>query len=166
MDVGGGDSRLVDHLLQRGASCVAVLDVSGAAIAMARHRLGASADRVQWIESDVTGDWSVSPRDIWHDRAVFHFLTDRDDRAAYLTRLHASVKPGGSVVLATFSPTGPERCSGLPVQRYDEVGLADALGREFLLRDVVPEAHRTPAGAIQDFVFTRFVRLIDPQKPG
>jgi hypothetical protein len=148
----------VDALLARGLSCIAVLDVSGAALLRARDRLGPRARRVEWIEADVTGDWSVSARDIWHDRAVFHFLTARDDRLAYLARLHATVSQGGSVVLATFGPTGPERCSGLPVQRYDALGLSDALGPEFVLVDVVPEAHQTPAGLVQDFIYARFVR--------
>ena len=148
----------MDHVLQRGLSCLAVLDVSRAALARARQRLGPAAARVEWIESDVTTDWSVAPRDIWHDRAVFHFLTEPNDRAAYLTRLRATVKPGGSVVLATFGPTGPERCSGLAVRRYDAQDLAVQLGSEFALAEAVPESHRTPAGAVQDFLYARFVR--------
>jgi trans-aconitate methyltransferase len=159
VDVGGGDSRLVDYLLERGLACISVLDVSGAALARAQQRLGPHADRVEWIESDVTGDWSVSPRDIWHDRAVFHFLTDAADRAAYLSRLHETVKPGGSVVLATFAPTGPERCSGLPVQRYSPADLERVLGSDFALVEDVSESHRTSSGTIQDFTYARLVRV-------
>jgi hypothetical protein len=148
----------VDALLARGVSCIAVLDLSGAALQRARARLGPRADLVEWIEADVASEWSVSRRDIWHDRAVFHFLTTRDDRFAYLARLRATLRPGGSAVLATFGPTGPERCSGLPVRRYDAHALSEALGGEFVLKDVVPEAHRTPGGRVQDFLYTRFVR--------
>ena len=148
----------MDALLARGVSCIAVLDVSGLALRRAQDRLGARAARVEWIEADVTGDWSVSPRDIWHDRAVFHFLTTPDDRLAYVARLRATLRQGGSVVLATFGPTGPKRCSGLPVQRYDPVSLSEALGPEFVLKEVVPQAHRTPAGLVRDFIYARFVR--------
>ena len=149
----------MDHLLERGVSCISILDVSGAALARARQRLGPDADRVEWIESDVTNDWSVSPRDIWHDRAVFHFLTDSADRAKYINRLHETVKPGGSVVLATFAPTGPEWCSGLAVQRYSPADLERTLGSDFVLVEDVPESHRTPSGTIQDFTYARFVRV-------
>jgi ubiquinone/menaquinone biosynthesis C-methylase UbiE len=148
----------VDVLLASGVSCVAVLDVSSAALERARRRLGSLAQRVEWIEADVTRGWSVSPRDIWHDRAVFHFLVEQADRAAYLARLRTVLKPGGSVVLATFAPTGPERCSGLPVHRYDAASLGEQLGPEFVLAETLTEAHRTPTGTIQDFTYCRFVR--------
>ena len=135
-----------------------VLDVAGAALARARARLGDQADRVWWIEGDVTAEWTVPSVDIWHDRAAFHFLTDADDRARYMAHLRAAVKPGGTVIMATFAPDGPERCSGLPVCRYDAVGLGAELGRGFTLVETVAEAHRTPASSPQSFIYSRFVR--------
>jgi SAM-dependent methyltransferase len=142
--------------------CVTVLDVSAAALARARARLGEQADRVRWIEADVTSSWTVPPVDIWHDRAVFHFLTDPKDRAIYVAHLRHTVRPGGTVIIATFALDGPERCSGLPVCRYDSAGLAAELGGGFSLVDSVPEAHRTPAGSVQSFRYSRFVRAIEP----
>lgn len=158
IDIGGGDSRLVDRLVARGLRCVTVLDVSGAALARAAARLGGLADHVQWIETDVTGPWTAAPVDIWHDRAVFHFLTDAEDRARYVARVRELVISGGSVIVGTFAPDGPERCSGLPVCRYDAAGIGAELGKGFTLVDMVAEAHRTPTGAIQHFNYSRFVR--------
>jgi SAM-dependent methyltransferase len=149
----------VDRLVARELSCVYVLDVSAAALARARARLGAAAAAVTWIDADVTSDlWPVPRVDAWHDRAVFHFLTDAADRAAYVDRLRAAVTPGGTVVIATFGVDGPERCSGLPVRRYAPDDLAAELGPPFRLVDAVPDAHRTPSGAVQSFVYARFVR--------
>ena len=116
IDVGGGDSRLVDALLARGLACLAVLDVSDEALGRVKARVGAAAP-VTWIEADVTDQWSLKPMDIWHDRAVFHFLTSQTERARYITRLTQTVKPGGCAVIATFALDGPEVCSGLPVVR-------------------------------------------------
>jgi len=158
IDIGGGDSRLVDHLVSRGLPCVTVLDVSAAALARARARLGEHADRVRWIEADVTGPWTVSPVNIWHDRAVFHFLTEADDRVRYVAHVRDVVKPGGSVIIGTFAPDGPERCSGLPVCRYDAAGIGAELGEGFTLVETVADAHRTPTGAVQSFSYSRFVR--------
>ena len=148
----------MDHLVSRGLRCVTVLDVSAAALARARTRLGEQADQVRWIEADVTGPWTVSQVDIWHDRAVFHFLTEADDRARYVAHVLNVVKVGGTVVMGTFALDGPERCSGLPVCRYDAAGLGAELGEEFTLVETVPDAHRTPTGAVQSFSYSRFVR--------
>lgn len=148
----------MDHLVARHLGCVTVLDVSATALARARARLEEAADRVTWIEADVTGSWTVPVVDVWHDRAVFHFLTEAPDRARYVARVREAVKPGGSVVIGTFAPDGPERCSGLPVRRYDSAGLAAELGKGFALVETVPERHRTPSGAVQSFNFGRFVR--------
>jgi trans-aconitate methyltransferase len=158
IDVGGGDSHLVDHLTARGVTCLAILDISGAALARCRSRLGVSASIPTWIETDVTAPWTVEPMDIWHDRAVFHFLTAAADRARYLERLCATLKPGGSVVLATFAPDGPERCSGLPVQRYSAESLAAELGGQFALAETQAHVHTTPRGTSQSFVHSRFTR--------
>jgi trans-aconitate methyltransferase len=114
LDVGGGDSRLVDALIDRGFTCLAVLDISQAALERSQQRLGHSGDHVRWLAVDVTSEWSVGPVDVWHDRAVFHFLVDESDRRRYRDRLLSSLKPGGSAIVATFAADGPERCSGLP----------------------------------------------------
>jgi len=156
LDVGGGEAHLVDGLLSRGVTCVAVLDVAGAALERAKARLGESASAVTWIEADVTADWSWKPADIWHDRATFHFLTSAGDRARYTERLRAGLKAGGSAIIATFAPEGPETCSGLPVVRYWPETLAAELGDPFVLEDCRRHVHTTPWGATQAFQYSRF----------
>lgn len=163
IDIGGGASRLVDALLEAGWRDIAVLDIAGAALAKARERLGprgAGADwSVDWIVADITR-WRPQRRyDLWHDRAVFHFLTDPADRAAYKAALHAAVAPGGHVVIGSFAPDGPERCSGLPVQRYSPDSLQAELGPDLVLQQALQEEHHTPAGRLQHFQFSRFRRL-------
>lgn len=158
IDIGGGDSRLVDHLVARGLRCVTVLDVSAAALARARARLGDRAHRVTWIEADVTGSWTARQVDIWHDRAAFHFLTEAEDRQRYVEHVRHLVKPGGTMIIGTFAPQGPERCSGLPVRRYDAAALRAELGEGFTLVETVTDAHRTPSGTVQPFSYSRFVR--------
>jgi len=158
LDVGGGDSRLVDVLAARGLDCLAVLDVSRAALHRAQERLGERAGAFTWIESDVTAPWSLKPIDIWHDRAVFHFLTAAAERATYRTHLLQTVKPGGAAIIATFALDGPERCSGLPVARYSAKTLTEELGREFTLVEAVRYEHQTPWGTTQPFVYARFRR--------
>ena len=158
LDVGGGDSRLVDVLASRGLDCLAVLDVSGAALHRAQERLGDLAGAFTWIESDVTAAWSLKPMDIWHDRAVFHFLTTSEERATYQRHLRDTVKPGGAVIIATFAPDGPERCSGLPVARYSADALAEELGTDFILVEARRHEHQTPSGGTQPFVYARFRR--------
>lgn len=158
IDLGGGASRLVDTLLEEGYTDLTVLDISGAALAEARRRLGAAAAGVRWIEADATSVELPGRYALWHDRAVFHFLTDPRERAAYLERLRRHLAPGGALIIATFAPDGPERCSGLPVQRYDERGLAQTLGPGLRLEAVCREVHTTPAGAAQSFVYCRFRR--------
>ena len=158
IDVGGGDSRLVDRLIDRGLRRIFVLDISRAALVRAQARLGALRDRVVWIEANVTDDWNVPAVDIWHDRAVFHFLTDAADRRRYVERLRRAVKPGGSVVMATFALDGPENCSGLPVVRYSAATLSAELGAEFVCEESFGDLHRTPSGVIQPFCYARFSR--------
>lgn len=159
VDVGGGQSRLVDALVARGLDCLAVLDVSGTALSQTRERLGTTAAIPIWIEADVTAEWTLKPMDIWHDRAVFHFLTDADDRARYRAHLLSTLKPGGAVVMATFAPDGPEKCSGLPVRRYAPETLAAELGDAFRLEESRPHRHETPWGATQSFQYSRFTRV-------
>lgn len=158
LDVGGGDSRLVDHLAGRGMDCLAVLDVSGAALQRARTRLGEIAKVPVWIEADVTGDWTLKPMDIWHDRAVFHFLTTPEDQTTYLEHLSAVLKVGGSAIIATFAPDGPDTCSGLPVARYSPESLGERLGSGFTLVESRRHVHRTPWGTAQAFQYSRFIR--------
>lgn len=158
LDVGGGDSRLVDHLVARGLRCVTVLDVSGAALQRARDRLGDAASVPVWLEADVTGAWSIAPVDIWHDRAVFHFLTEAGDRARYREHLEQCVKPGGFAIVATFAPDGPDRCSGLPVARYSPESLQRELGQAFTLVESASHVHATPWNAAQSFQYARFRR--------
>lgn len=154
IDVGGGASTLVDDLLAGGSWQVTVLDISVAALQVARRRLGAAADRVRWIDADITKvQLEPAAYDVWHDRAVFHFLTDPADRAAYVAQVRRAVRPGGHVIVAAFGPNGPQQCSGLPVMRYGPGELHAQFGGEFELLEHVAEQHRTPAGAIQQFVY-------------
>jgi hypothetical protein len=159
LDVGGGDSHLVDHLAARGMNCLAVLDVSGSALARARSRLGARAAIPTWLEADVAGEWTLKPMDIWHDRAVFHFLTSPDDRKRYRLHLLQTLKQGGSAIVATFSLDGPDHCSGLPVQRYSPETLSAELGPELAMVETLPHIHTTPWGISQSFVYCRFRRV-------
>jgi SAM-dependent methyltransferase len=159
IDVGGGDSRVVDALVARGLDCVAVLDISETALCRAQTRLGSAATPVTWIEADVTGDWTLKPMDIWHDRAVFHFLVASADRERYKRRLQRTLRPHGAVIIATFAADGPERCSGLPVVRYSPEALAAELGDEFRLIETAPYLHRTPWGSVQSFQYSRFARV-------
>lgn len=158
IDIGGGASRLVDSLLLANFRRLTVLDLSGAALDAARQRLGEQAAFVKWVIADVT-TWEPSQTyDLWHDRAAFHFLTDRADQSAYVERLKRAVKPAGFVIIGTFAPDGPERCSGLPIVRYDAAALAAMLGHEFELIDARRHEHTTPWGAVQRFQFATFRR--------
>jgi 2-polyprenyl-3-methyl-5-hydroxy-6-metoxy-1,4-benzoquinol methylase len=158
IDVGGGASTLVDDLLADGYSDLTVLDVSEAALARAKARLAAKAAKVAWIAADIV-TWRPSRTwAVWHDRAVFHFLVETAQQDAYLAALTAATAPGATAILATFALDGPERCSGLPVQRYSAGLLAARLGPAFRLVSEAGERHRTPAGAEQSFVWAVFER--------
>ena len=159
IDVGGGASRLVDALVVQGFRSIAVLDISAAALDAAKARLGPKSTDVDWIVADVTKWRPARTYDIWHDRAAFHFLTDAADRDAYVDRLKSATTTGSQVIIGTFALDGPEKCSGLSVQRHDAKSLADVLGPSFALVDTFSEAHRTPWGAIQHFQFSRFRRV-------
>ena len=158
IDVGGGASRLVDHLLDHGYGDITVADIAPAALQAARDRLGLKSEQVSWVAADATHADFGRTFDVWHDRAVFHFLTEADDRQRYLTTLDASLSIGGHVVLATFGPDGPEYCSGLPVRRYSIDLMQDTLGGNFELIDHEIEQHVAPSGAIQQFVYGMFRR--------
>lgn len=156
IDIGGGASTLVDHLLAEGYGDITVLDIAAGALAAARMRLGAASKSVTWIEDDITG--FVPPRryQLWHDRAVLHFLTTPQDRARYHAALTQGIASGGYAIFATFGPQGPLKCSGLDVVRYAPEDLAAFLGAGFrLLRSDLNE-HVTPAGKNQQFCYTLF----------
>lgn len=158
IDVGGGASTLVDDLLARGYTDVIVLDIADAPLAKARARLGVLASRVTWTVADVTR-WQPPRRyAVWHDRAVFHFLTTAEGQEDYIRTLRAATEPGSRAILATFAPDGPEKCSGLPVQRYSPESLAARLGAPFELTEAEHETHVTPWGTEQRFVYSVFRR--------
>lgn len=154
IDVGGGASTLVDDLLREGYGNLSVLDLSESALSTARQRLGGPATLVNWLVGDITR--IELPRHayaVWHDRAVFHFLTTHEERAAYVRAVLRAVKPGGHVIVATFAEDGPEKCSGLPVMRYSADGLHAEFGAPFTLLAQEREEHHTPAGAVQKFIY-------------
>lgn len=156
IDVGGGASVLVDCLLEAGFTRLAVLDLSGTALSHSRARLGVRAADVEWFESDVTTFRSPHPFALWHDRAVFHFLTEADDRQRYVATLRQTLQSGGTAIIATFALDGPLKCSGLDVVRYDEQLILDELGPGFLLQEVRRETHVTPWESEQRFMYFRF----------
>jgi 2-polyprenyl-3-methyl-5-hydroxy-6-metoxy-1,4-benzoquinol methylase len=158
IDVGGGASRLVDRLLERGFQRVAILDLSANALEGVKKRLGRRAEGIDWIATDVTSWEPSSTYDLWHDRATFHFLTEAADRDAYVVRLKKAVRAGGHVIIATFASDGPERCSGLPIVRYEPETVAAVLGPEFDLVESKRDDHVTPGGNTQHFQFSRFLR--------
>lgn len=162
VDVGGGASTLVDDLLARGFDRVSVADISAAALAHAKARLGDGARSVRWIVGDATTPiFDEDSVDLWHDRAVFHFLTAPERRDAYVEGLRRSLRLGGFVIIATFGPHGPERCSGLPVTRYASSEIAALLGGGFEIIDVADEQHTTPSGASQEFAYVLLKRAGD-----
>ena len=152
LDVGGGASTLVDSLVSLEYANLVVLDIADNALANARTRLGAEAERVRWIAGDVlTLDLPDHSVDLWHDRAVFHFLTSMEDRRRYVSQVRRNLRPNGHVIIATFAEDGPTRCSGLPVVRYDAAHLHGEFGDGFQLLTTIREEHTTPAGARQLF---------------
>ena len=158
IDIGGGASRLVDTLVDRDYGDVTLLDLSEPAIAIAKARLGERAAAVAWIVGDVT-QWEPSRSyDVWHDRAAFHFLTEVSDRAAYAARLTRALSPSGHAIIGTFAMDGPDRCSGLPVVRYDAARLSEVLGDSFVLVETRRHDHKTPMGGTQRFQFSAFRR--------
>lgn len=154
IDIGAGESTLVDDLLERGYENITVLDVSQTALEVTKKRLGLLAEQVKWIVADITQvEMESFTYDVWHDRAVFHFLTSIEQRAAYVRNVAKAVKPGGYVIVSTFGPEGPTKCSGLEVMRYDAESLRDEFGTHFRLIESLKELHRTPFGTTQQFVY-------------
>lgn len=158
IDVGGGASMLVDDLINAGYSDLSVLDISEAALIVAQQRLGSRSAGVKWIEGDITQlTLPEHHYDVWHDRAVFHFLTDAKDRRSYVAQLAQALKPKGQLIISTFSEGGPQQCSNLPVVRYSPEGLQKELGIAFALQEHTHETHITPFETQQEFVYCRFV---------
>lgn len=154
IDIGGGASTLVDDLLVKGYSNLSVLDLSAAALSASQNRLGTKANDVNWVVADITkADLPVQSYDVWHDRAVFHFLTSAEDRQAYVQAVLRAVKPGGHVIVATFAEDGPLQCSGLPVMRYNSDELHAEFGEPFTLVHHEKESHQTPFGTAQQFTY-------------
>lgn len=160
IDVGGGAASLVDQLLDLGVKRVAVLDISDAGLAVSKRRLGSRARRVEWIVGDVTTVEDIGQFDVWHDRAVFHFLTADEDRRHYVRLAEHTLHPGGTAIMATFAWDGPERCSGLEVRRYDPRQLAEQCGPAFELTHSERHVHVTPRSAQQPFLYATFRRAV------
>lgn len=158
IDIGGGTSRLVDALLGERLDRIAVLDISDTALAKTRDRLGARADEIEWICGDATEIESIGTFDIWHDRAVFHFLITDKDRRRYRVLVERTVPEGGYAIIATFGPRGPEKCSGLDVCRYNDHGLLEEFGSKFSMAHSSLVDHMTPAGRQQQFLYTMLSR--------
>lgn len=161
IDIGGGDSKLVDHLLEEGFHNLSVLDISGEALQRAKERTGTNSEKIKWIECDILAFTPTTAYDVWHDRAVFHFLTDPKSIQQYLKIVQASVT--GSVIIGTFSPEGPKKCSGLPILQYDENSLTELFKSiSFERIECKRVDHTTPSGTVQNFQFCRFHKIPNP----
>lgn len=159
IDVGGGDSFLVDHLLDLGYQDITVLDISSASLNRAKKRLGERAEKVKWIVEDVTTFKPTEQYDFWHDRAAFHFLTQEQEINKYIDTIQHSIKPGGVLVIGTFSELGPKKCSGLEIKQYSASSMADRLKKFFKNIKCITVDHYTPFGTIQNFIFCSFRKL-------
>ena len=158
IDVGGGTSKLIGTLLDQGYKRLTVLDISGSSIEKVKINLGEKSNRINWIEADVTKYSFMEQYDIWHDRAVFHFLTEAKDRKEYINSLNKALKLNGHLIIATFALKGPPKCSGLPVTRYSPETLQNELGDNFKLVKAIVEGHVTPSGVRQKFIFCQFIK--------
>jgi 2-polyprenyl-3-methyl-5-hydroxy-6-metoxy-1,4-benzoquinol methylase len=158
IDIGAGEATLVDDLIEKGYQQLSILDISQAAIDTTKHRLGEVADRLNWLVADITTvDLPSHKYDVWHDRAVFHFLTLPAQRAAYVRQVLRAVKPGGHVIMATFGINGPEKCSGLEIVRYSSASLQAEFGDRFQLLETSTELHVTPFQTTQQFLYCHFL---------
>ncbi len=158
IDVGGGASLLVDYLVRDGFTNITVLDISSVALRTAQERLGESMRLINWVEADITQFQTTEQFDLWHDRAVFHFLTQATERKRYVDLLHQTIKPGGYVIIAAFAVGGPKKCSGLDIVQYDAIKLSQELGEVFTLIEQENELHITPSGNEQAFEYYHFKR--------
>ena len=159
IDIGGGASTLVDALLARRFANITVLDIAEASLQAAQQRLGEAAGRIKWLCADATAWRPPHPYRLWHDRAVFHFLTREEDRGRYRAIAESAVVPGGHLIIATFAEDGPQKCSGLPVRRYSAAALSQEFAPAFALEEQCRQDHTTPSGAVQRFQYCRFLRL-------
>ena len=159
IDIGGGTSRLPEKLLDRGYQNISVLDISAAAVAKAKARLAQRAERIQWIVSDITEVENLGQFDVWHDRAVFHFLTDQSDRRRYVELASRTLPIGGHLIVGTFAHDAPPRCSGLGVRCYDAPSLAAEFSPAFRAVEETSHVHHTPTGKPQHFLFMTFERV-------
>lgn len=159
IDIGGGDSLLVDHLLDRGYNDITVLDISEAAINRAKHRLGDKAEKVKWIVADAAKFQPTEKYDFWHDRAAFHFLTDEQEISNYLETAQNNLRPAGVLVIGTFSEQGPKKCSGIEIKQYSETTMTDRLKKFFEKIKCITIDHTTPFGTVQNFVFCSFKKI-------
>ena len=159
IDIGGGDSFLVDHLLELGYQDVTVLDISSAAIDRAKHRLGERAKKVKWIVTDAANFKPAEKYDFWHDRAAFHFLTNETEISNYLETAQQNINPKGILVIGTFSEQGPDKCSGIGIKQYSETTMTDRLKKYFEKIKCITVDHKTPLGIIQNFIFCSFRKL-------
>lgn len=162
VDIGGGDSFLTDHLLEAGYENITVLDISKAAIDRAKARLKEKATKVKWIVADVTDFQPEQQYDFWHDRAAFHFLTEPEDIKRYKQALTSAITPQGTLVIGTFSESGPKKCSGIEIKQYSAIALANTFAPTFEKQHCIPVEHITPSGAVQHFVFCSFHKTQDP----
>ncbi len=159
IDIGGGASILIDNLVAKSYSNLSVLDLSGAALLASQNRLKEASKNIKWIEGNILDvDFERHSFDLWHDRAVFHFLTNAEDRKKYIDLLSKAVKPNGHIIIATFAEDGPLQCSGLPVMRYSVEELHSELGQEFTLIESKKELHHTPFNTVQSFIYCYFRR--------
>lgn len=158
IDIGGGDSLLVDHLLEKGYSDITVLDISANSLERAKARLGASANKVKWIVEDAANFKPTEQYDFWHDRAAFHFLTNENDINAYVDSIQKNIRPGGVLVIGTFSEQGPKKCSGIEIKQYSETSMVERLQKWFAKVKCITVDHQTPFNTIQNFIFCSFKR--------
>ncbi len=158
IDIGGGDSFLVDKLLEKGYTNITVLDISEAAITRAKKRLGNDAEKVKWIVSDVSKFDPIEKYDVWHDRAAFHFLTSSEDIGQYVQTVNKSIIKGGKLIIGTFSESGPKKCSGIEIKQYSESTLTQLMKNGFQKEECFSVDHTTPSGNTQNFLFCKFIK--------
>lgn len=159
IDIGGGDSFFVDHLIDMGYQNITVLDISETALNKAKLRLGINAQKIKWIVADAANFIPVENYDFWHDRAAFHFLTEESDITSYVETIKANIKPNGVLVVGTFSENGPKKCSGIEIKQYSEKSMTDRLNSFFNKVKCITVDHKTPFDTIQNFIFCSFTRL-------
>lgn len=159
IDIGGGDSFFVDHLIDLGYTDVTVLDISGAALERVKQRLGERAAKVKWLVADAASFKPAEQYDFWHDRAAFHFLTHEQDISNYIDTIQKSLKPKGVLVIGTFSEQGPKKCSGIEIKQYSEVSMTNRLSKFFEKVKCFTVDHKTPFDTVQNFIFCSFVKV-------